>query len=65
MGSMNSTNRSSGAGAGYCYVGTARFLHVAADSLWLARLCCCPKLRLVKTLTYKPNSGRSHFVFAR
>lgn len=62
---MKSKSRCFGSGPGYCYAGTLRFVHVVAESLELARLCCCPDLALVKTRTYAGNPRRAHFVFKR
>jgi hypothetical protein len=62
---MKSNTLTFGYGSGYCYAGSARFLHVVADTLEIARLCCCPSLMLVKKLAYKPNLKRSHFIFSR
>lgn len=52
-------------GAGWCAVGTARFVHVVAESLSLARTMWVSKLPLVKVRQYAANPRRQHYIFSR
>ncbi len=52
----------SGSGENYCYLRTARYLHVLADSLATVRMMVAPTAKLIRTRAYAANPQRSHFI---